>query len=59
MDGGGKIRLRTPDGEPCIWQEYKGVCLHEADAVGAHFQDNDALIDWVNDQPLACPVTEE
>lgn len=23
---GGKIRLRTPLGEPCSWKEYKGVC---------------------------------
>ncbi len=26
---GGNIRLRTPKGEPCTWQGYKAVCLHE------------------------------
>jgi len=26
---GGKIRLRTPLGEPCIWRDYKGIRLHE------------------------------
>lgn len=54
---GGKIRIRTPEGEPCSWQEYKGVCLHEVQTTGAFFQDNPALIEWVNDQPLATPVT--
>lgn len=53
---GGKIRIRTPLGEPCIWKDYKGVCLHEG-AVGAFFQDNAALIDWVNNQPLADIIT--
>lgn len=53
---GGKIRLRTPLGEPCIWKEYKGVCLHEQ-ARGAWFQDNEGLAEWVNQQPLANPVT--
>ncbi len=54
---GGKIRMRTPEGEPCSWQEYKGVCLHEAHTIGAFFQDNATLIEWVNDQPLASPIT--
>ncbi len=53
---GGKIRIRTPQGEPCIWKDYKGVCLHDA-AIGAFFQDNAAAIDWVNNQPLAEIVT--
>ena len=55
MDGG-QIRLRTPLGEPCQWKEYKGVCLHEQ-ARGAWFQDNEGLTQWVNRQPLACPIT--
>ena len=38
-------------GKTCI-----GVCLHEG-AVGAFFQDNAALIDWVNNQPLADIIT--
>ena len=26
---GGKVRLRTSElGEPCIWRDYKAVCLH-------------------------------
>ena len=53
---GGKIRLRTPLGEPCMWRDYKAICLHDQ-ATGAWFQDNKGLIDWVNQQPLANPVT--
>jgi len=53
---GGKIRLRTPLGQPCVWRDYKGVCLHEQ-ATGAWFQDNAGLIGWVNQQPLANPLT--
>ena len=53
---GGKIRLRTPLGEPCSWRDYKGVCLHEQ-GTQAFFQDNPALVDWVNHQLLAEIVT--
>ncbi len=54
---GGKIRLRTDPGEPCTWQEYKGISLHSASVTGAFFQDNLALLEWVNNQPLDSPVT--
>ena len=47
---GGKIRLRTPLGEPCIWRDYKGIRIHEQ-VTEAFFQDNQALINWVNEQP--------
>ncbi len=26
---GGKVRIRTPKGEICRWQDYKAVNLHE------------------------------
>ena len=51
---GGKVRLRTPKGEPSEWRDYKGVNLHER-CVGAFFQDNARLVNWVNGQPLAEP----
>jgi hypothetical protein len=54
---GGKIRLRTAEGEPCTWQEYKGISLHSACVTGAFFQDNSALVEWINNQPLDSPVT--
>ena len=49
---GGKVRLRTSElGAPCIWRDYKAVCLHPQ-ARMAWFQENDILIEWVNNQPL-------
>lgn len=53
---GGKVRLRTPKGEPSEWRDYKAVNLHDHD-VGAFFQDNRCLVNWVNAQPLAAPLT--
>ena len=52
---GGKVRLRTPLGQPSEWRDYKGVNLHQC-AVGGFFQDNVQLVDWVNQQPLASPL---
>ena len=52
---GGKVRLRTPLGEPCIWNDYKAIRLHEL-ATAAYFKENAALVDWANQQPLATPL---
>ena len=53
---GGKIRLRTPKGEPSSWRDYKGVRLHQQ-RTQAFFQDNPTLVDWVNHQPFTEIVT--
>lgn len=53
---GGKVRLRTPTGEPSEWRDYKVMTLHDS-GLGATFQDNSALTDWVNRQPLGKPLT--
>jgi hypothetical protein len=53
---GGKVRLRTPEGEPCEWKDYKAVNFHEQ-GIFATFQENQALIDCINRQPLADMVT--
>jgi hypothetical protein len=53
---GGKVRLRTPKEEPSEWRDYKAVNLHER-CVSAFFQDNSSLVNWVNTQPLATPLT--
>lgn len=53
---GGKVRLRTPKGEPCQWRDYKAVNLHEQ-SVGAFFQDNLSLVHWVKAQPWSAPLT--
>jgi len=44
---GGKVRLRTPQGRPCEWRDYKGVNLHDL-GVAAFFRDNAGLVKWVN-----------
>ncbi|MBE9190671.1 hypothetical protein IQ230_09940 [Gloeocapsopsis crepidinum LEGE 06123] len=49
---GGKVRLRTPMGQACVWKDYKAVALHQL-AVAAFFCDNCTLVQWVNRQPLA------
>lgn len=53
---GGKVRIRTPKGEMCRWQDYKAVNLH-GHACEAFFQENEQLVEWVNQQPLSTPVT--
>lgn len=45
---GGMVRLATPKGEPSEWKQYKAVRT-EGDSVGmAWFDDNQALLDWMN-----------
>jgi hypothetical protein len=53
---GGKVRLRTPLGKISEWKDYKVITLHTL-GLGATFQDNAALTDWVNRQPLGMPLT--
>jgi hypothetical protein len=53
---GGKVRIRTPQGEICRWQDYKAVNLHEH-CVEAFFQSNETLMKWVNQQELSSSVT--
>jgi hypothetical protein len=54
---GGNIRVRTPRGEECSWLGYKAISLHDLGMVGTSFQDNQVVIDWVNEQPLASTLT--
>lgn len=52
---GGKVRLRTPLGEPSVWRDYKAIAMPHG--VIADFQNNQSLIDRVNSQPLSIPIT--
>lgn len=53
---GGKIRLRTEErGKPYQWKDYKAASLNGV-YLGAFFQDNQALIDWLNSQQLLNPL---
>jgi hypothetical protein len=51
----GKVRIRTPKGEICKWQDYKAVNLH-GDRQEAFFHANEQLVEWIKQQPLATPV---
>ena len=53
---GGKVRIRRPKGEGCHWLDYKAVRLHDSFYAG-YFQENEALIDYVNRQPLNSLLT--
>lgn len=53
---GGKVRLRGNLGEGSHWQDYKAVRLHES-YYGAFYQDNEALINYINHQPLGDILT--
>jgi hypothetical protein len=49
---GGKVRLRTAQGQKSEWKDYKSVTL-QGKAVVAYFQENQALIERVQQQELA------
>ncbi len=52
---GGKVRVRTPKGQESVWNDYKAVTLEGH--VNAYFKQNEALVAWVNAQPLAASVS--
>ena len=52
---GGKVRLRTPLGEPSEWRHY--TAIETAQGMVANFRNNAQLVDGVNQQPLADPLT--
>jgi len=47
---GVRFASALPKGNPALGKNTR--CLHDLEAIGAYFQDNDALIEWVNHQPL-------
>jgi hypothetical protein len=53
---GGKARIRTPKGEESIFNDYKAV-VFEGQGIGGYFKQNEALVDWVNQQPMAARVS--
>ena len=52
---GGKVRLRTPQGEACVWRDYKAVATEHGVIAALH--NNEHLINWVKAQPLCVPLT--
>ena len=54
---GGKVRLRTDTkGEKSQWRDYKAICTNQEEK-RAWFGENNALINWVNQQELSDPLT--
>ena len=51
---GGKARLITPFGEKSEWKDYKAI-VSEVGIVSS-FDQNEIIINWANQQPLAKPV---
>ncbi len=49
---GGKVRLRTEKGKASEWRDYKAVTI-QSEVVSAYFQDNEALVERIQQQPLA------
>lgn len=45
---GGMVRLVTPKGEPSEWKQYKAVRIDGDGGGMAWFNDNPALLDWMN-----------
>ena len=52
---GGKVRLRTALGEGCEWRDYKAIATDWGTV--ANYQNNPQLVEWLNTQPLANPLT--
>jgi hypothetical protein len=51
----GKVRLRTPLGEECVWRDYKAVATDQG--IIANFQQNLYPMNWISQQPLSFPLT--
>lgn len=56
---GGSVRLITPPGTPSVWKQYKAVAVSSPPTRchAAWLDNNVALLEWLNSQPLATPVT--
>lgn len=54
---GGTVRLIVEPGQPPLWKQYKAVHLAPMPIHAAWLEDNSALIEWLNHQPLATPLT--
>lgn len=50
---GGSVRLINEPGQPPLWKQYKAVHLAPMQIHAAWLEDNPALLEWLNAQPLA------
>ncbi|NJR49994.1 MAG: hypothetical protein HC780_10940 [Leptolyngbyaceae cyanobacterium CSU_1_3] len=52
-----KVRTASGSrGQESVWNDYKAVTLGDP-AIGGYFKQNLALVNWVNQQPLAQTLT--
>lgn len=54
---GGSVRLITQPGHPPRWKQYKAVQLAPMKIHAAWLDENVALLEWLNAQPLAARLT--
>jgi hypothetical protein len=54
---GGTVRLVVESGQQPLWKQYKAVHLAPMQIRAAWFDDNTALLNWLNRQPLDACVT--
>lgn len=54
---GGTVRLIVVPGQQPSWKQYKAVHLAPMKIHAAWLEDNPALIEWLNEQPLAATLT--
>jgi hypothetical protein len=54
---GGTVRLIVEPGEEPRWKQYKAIHLSPEKLHGAWLDDNGALLEWLNEQPLSAVVT--
>jgi hypothetical protein len=54
---GGMVRLIVEPGQQPLWKQYKAVHLAPMGTRTAWFNDNVALLEWLNRQPLAACLT--
>lgn len=54
---GGTVRLIAAPGQKPQWKQYKAVHLAPMKVHAAWLEDNQALLEWLNQQPLAATLT--
>jgi hypothetical protein len=54
---GGTVRLIVEQGQQPLWKQYKAVHLAPMKIHAAWLEDNQALLEWLNQQPSSAPLT--
>lgn len=54
---GGNVRLVVPPGHQPQWKQYKALRVAPIKLHGAWWDDNESLLQWLHEQPLAATLT--